>query len=261
MKICWDNLENLKYIGNGTWRKETHYYIYKENCNYCKEPFLADKHGRKKCCSISCFKKRYKTHSKKTKKKMSESQKGKIGKKNSSWKGGGKYAFYNTYAPQINWCEKVRRNKINKNILEVKCTYCGKWFIPNMMSVANRIQSLNSNHTGEKRLYCSEGCKQECPTYHKQKWPEGFKQATSREVQPELRQMVLKRDNYTCQKCNKHQNELKTGLHCHHLEGIRWEPLESANMDKCITLCKECHKLVHKLPDCGYYDLRCNGGN
>jgi len=48
----------------------------------------------------------------------------------------------------------------------------------------------------ESRFYCSESCKQECSIYNRRKWPKGFKIATSREVQPELRQIVLKRDNY-----------------------------------------------------------------
>ena len=70
--------------------------------------------------------------------------------------------------------------------------------------------------------------------------------------------MVLKRDKYTCQKCEKHQNELKVGLHCHHITGIVQNPIESADIDNCITLCKNCHKEVHKLPKCGYNDLKCN---
>ena len=41
------------------------------------------------------------------------------------------------------------------------------------------------------------------------------------------------------------------------IEGIRWEPLESADVDMCITLCKSCHIEVHKLPDCGNNDMRC----
>ena len=60
--------------------------------------------------------------------------------------------------------------------------------------------------------------------------------------------MVLKRDNYTCQKCKKHQKDLNVGLHCHHKEGILWEPLESADIDQCITLCKNCHIETHKNP-------------
>ena len=197
-------------------------------------------------------------------KHLSKETKEKIGNANkagnsSFWKGGYRtkdIPRYDTYAPQISFCEKVRRNK-DPNILEVKCAYCGKWYIPKISSVRSRIQALNGNSSGEHRLYCSTQCKQECPIYRKKLYPKGFKPATSREVQPELRQMCFERDVFTCQKCGKHQDDLDVGLHCHHVEGIRWEPLESADLDKVITFCKNCHKEVHKQPDCGYHDLRC----
>ena len=70
--------------------------------------------------------------------------------------------------------------------------------------------------------------------------------------------MRLEIDNYTCQKCNKHQDELEVVLHCHHIEGIRWEPLESADLDKVIIVCEDCHKEIHKIEGCGYHDMKCN---
>ena len=187
-------------------------------------------------------------------------------KKHPWYKGGVKkknIPLYDTYASQISFCEKIRRNEQDLNILEVKCTYCGKWFIPKQSNVYNRIQALNGNYTksSECRLYCSEKCKKECQIYRKQKYSaeESKTKYYSREVQPELRQICFERDNYTCQKCGKTQDELEVGLHCHHIEGIRWEPLESADLDNVITFCKKCHKEIHKLPDCGYNDMKCKG--
>ena len=52
---------------------------------------------------------------------------------------------------------------------------------------------------------------------------------------------------YKCQKCNKHQSELDVGLHCHHVEGIMWNPIESADVDMCITYCKTCHTTIHQI--------------
>lgn len=46
----------------------------------------------------------------------------------------------------------------------------------------------------------------------------------------------------------KHQDELDCGLHCHHFEGIEINPIESADIDQCITLCKKCHIWDHKNP-------------
>ena len=94
----------------------------------------------------------------------------------------------------------------------------------------------------------------ECPVYNQSKYPKGYKKATSREVQPELRQMVLARDEYICQICGSDKS-----LHCHHYEGIKLNPIESADVDACITLCKKCHIKVHKLPGCGYNDMKCKG--
>ena len=193
-----------------------------------------------------------KTHTEETKRKMSENR---SGNKCCSWKGG--YSLkniptYDTYVIQLAWCESVRRNKEDQNILEVKCAYCGKWYIPTLYSVRNRLGVFVGSQVGEQRLYCSESCKQECPVYGQILWPKDFKQATSREVQPQLRQMVFERDNYECQKCGSTES-----LHCHHIEGIRWEPLESADIDMCITLCKHCHIEVHKKEGCGYNDMRC----
>jgi len=34
-------------------------------------------------------------------------------------------------------------------------------------------------------------------------------------------------------------------------------PLESADLDNCVTLCKNCHKEVHGKEGCKYNELRC----
>lgn len=38
---------------------------------------------------------------------------------------------------------------------------------------------------------------------------------------------------------------------------IHNDPLESADIDKCITYCKKCHKDVHKKEGCGYKNMKC----
>jgi len=199
-------------------------------------------------------------YSNKTIKAFSDAAKNRTGKNSSNWKGGyytQNIPLYDKYAIQIYYAETCRRNLYDKNILDVKCTYCGKWFTPSIQQVYERIRALNGNQGGEQRLYCSNKCKMECPIYQQKKFPKGFKPSSSREVQPELRQMRFKIDNYTCQKCNKHQDELDIGLHCHHIEGIRWEPLESTDIDKVITLCKKCHIEVHKKEGCKYHEMKC----
>jgi len=325
MKICWDNLENIRLTRNGNFIKENS-ILFEKVCAECDESFLGYLHN--KYCSRSCAgkKRKGKNHhmygkkhteeskkkiseaimgeknpfygkhhteetrkdlsekikdiwnddkyrekniesrtgikfSEETRKKMSESHKG---ENNNNWKGGVKgkdLPLYDTYSSQISYCEECRRSEEDINILEVKCTYCGKWFIPKRISVHNRIQTLKGNYSGEHRLYCSTGCKKACPIYGKTpdtlmkedavragrlNWLE-----MNREVQPELRQMVLLRDEYKCVKCE--DDEI---LHCHHIYPVAVDPLLSADIDNCITLCKECHKEVHKLPGCSYGQLR-----
>ena len=171
------------------------------------------------------------------------------------WKGG--YSTkgipaYDTYAQKIAFAEKVRRDPGDSNILQVTCAYCGKFFTPKIQHVEGRVMGFNNLNQGENRFYCSEACKHECPIYHVHNWPKDFKIGTGREVQPELRQMVFERDNWECQKCGE-----KEPLHCHHFEGVLHNPIESADVDACITLCKPCHQFAHSQKGCRPVDLAC----
>jgi hypothetical protein len=319
MKLCWDNIENIRLTKNGNFRDITKCVTYKlKICKNCKEEFLSMK-GMNLFCSLSCsssgknngmYGKHHTNNSKKmmsenssgvnnylygkhlpeetkrkisesnrgdkgywygkhfseeTKKKMSKSRKGLCcGNKHPSWKGGIKekqIPLYDTYAPQIDWCEEVRRSPKDQSVLEVKCAYCGRWFISSTTVINRRIQALKGQMEGECRFYCSEYCKKACPLYNKSPQTLMKEDAVragrfgwlelNREAQPELRQMVLARDDYTCQKCG-----LNGPLHCHHILPAATNPIESADVDNCITLCEECHKKVHKIPGCGYNEIR-----
>lgn len=171
-----------------------------------------------------------------------------------NWKGGViKYdlSLYKTYCYQLRPYDQVREGPNNE--LEVKCAYCGRWFSPTRSAVKNRVKGIN-NLGAENRLYCSQECKKACPIFGQQMYPKGFRITTSREVQPELRQLVFKRDSYMCQKCGRYIPEVQ--IHCHHITGVVQNPIESADVDNCITLCKECHKDVHRLSGCTYNDLK-----
>lgn len=165
---------------------------------------------------------------------------------------------YEAYKDSFGNIEKISykvHEEYGINVLLVRCAYCGKLYMPSISAVKLRLNCIEGKNAGEGRFYCSDNCKAACPIFKRILWPKGFKKATSREVQPQLRQMVLARDNYECQICGKNQQEAQ--LHCHHIEGIHHNPIESADIDICITLCKACHKKVHKLPGCSYYDFRC----
>lgn len=164
-------------------------------------------------------------------------------------------AKYTTYKDKLTIDESPRLHE-NGVSLEVKCRYCGKYFIPRNQDTHHRVQSLNGKKSGDNGLYCSEGCKESCPIFNQKLYPKGFKQGTSREVQPQLRQLVLKRDNYECVCCNKTIDEIE--LHCHHIWPLNESPITSADIDECITLCIDCHKEIHmNIAGCGYYEMRC----
>jgi uncharacterized OB-fold protein len=234
MKLCWDNIENIRLTKNSNFRdivKEKTYYL--KVCKKCEEEYFG--YNNSMSCSASCSSRR--KHTKEAKKKMSEIKKGKKasdetklkmsksrrGEKNgffgkihsketrkklskklsnensTNWKGGvtkKNIPLYDTYAPQLEWTEKIRRNKEDQNVLEVKCFKCGKWYIPKRSNVKHRINSLNGKE-GHHRFYCSDNCKNSCSIFHKSadilmkedairagrlKWLE-----LNREVQPELR--------------------------------------------------------------------------
>lgn len=168
-------------------------------------------------------------------------------------------ASFNTYAHRLTPIEECRIEKNTIDTLQVKCTYCGAWFTPELSNVIRRLGCINGNISGEQRFYCSINCKKVCPIYRQKLYPKDMtKRSMSREVQPELRKLVFERDRYICQKCEKSQLELDVPLHCHHITGVEQNPIESADVDNCITLCKTCHSETHKLPKCSRYHLRCN---
>jgi len=57
-------------------------------------------------------------------------------------------------------------------------------------------------------------------------------------------QKVLKRDNYTCQRCNDNKGH---NLNAHHLEGYHWCIELRFELSNGVTLCEKCHSQFHKL--------------
>ncbi|MCX5880529.1 MAG: HNH endonuclease signature motif containing protein [Deltaproteobacteria bacterium] len=190
--------------------------------------------------------------SSKTKAKVSKRM---LGENNPRWLEG--FSSYETYKDNLFYAEQIRRAPDNEKILEVKCTYCGRWLKPTVPQASARARYLQSKEGAihESRFYCSDSCKNACPIFKRIRWSRGYRPATSREVQPELRQMRLFLDDYECQKCGKTIDEVE--LHCHHYTGTMQNPIESADVDNTITVCKKCHKWVHTQEGCRYFELKC----
>jgi 5-methylcytosine-specific restriction endonuclease McrA len=172
---------------------------------------------------------------------------------NVNWKGGDETILYDDFEALLVGFEPVRRDPHNEKLLQVKCAYCGRWFIPPSRKILwNRAAWFDGRKPVESRFYCDSSCKHNCSDFGQTKFPKGFQQASSREVQPELRKLVLERDQWQCQKCNDSKN-----LHCHHIDPVALNPVESADVDNCICLCKKCHVNVHKQHGCRPFELRC----
>ena len=252
-KYCKDNAEKIKeyrkeYQKNNVLKRKEYYINNIEKIKeYGKKYRKENTEKIKEHCqnNIEKTKAHSKNYRKNNKKKLKEQQQ----------KYRNLFALFTTYEYRLT-IEELPKEDRNGYLL-VKCTYCGKYFKPTNLMVHNRIYAL-TNNCGEARLYCSIGCKDACPVYNQNKWPKGFKPATSREVEPLIRQMCLKRDDYICQKCEKTIDEVE--LHCHHIEGATQMPLLANDVDNTITLCKPCHIWVHQQDGCTNYDLRCDKG-
>lgn len=249
-KYCSKKCKSKDLIGKYTGKKSPVYSRVKKVCPVCHKEFTVKLsqtiRSEDNCCSRECAD-RWTVFSG----KLSD-------EKNPAWRGGyakDNLAMFETYADRMEFAEQVRRSPIDKNILQVKCTYCGRWFNPKLKGLMNRVSYLEGKRNDESRLYCSNRCKKSCPIYHQKKFPKGYKPVTSREVQPELRQMRLECDGYICQKCHRTIDEAE--LHCHHITGVEQNPIESADVDNCITLCKKCHKWAHTQEGCRYFELMC----
>lgn len=170
-----------------------------------------------------------------------------------------KDALYDVFAHQLSYCEEVQRDPDfdYSNLLMVRCSFCNDWFNPTNSQVHNRINTLNGKKYGEAKFYCSESCKKECDTYRRQTHLKSEAKSYSlmnrdATVQNEIREMVLERDGYICQKCGSKEN-----LFCHHIEPLNVNPIESADIDMAIMLCSDCHEEIHSRVGCRRQDLQC----
>ena len=56
-----------------------------------------------------------------------------------------------------------------------------------------------------------------------------------------MREAVLKRDNYTCQVCERKNIE----LHTHHIKPFKYYPADRLKLSNGLTLCKDCHNITN----------------
>lgn len=247
MKICWDNLEGFRLIKNKFFRKGTNTYIYVTSCSVCGEPYLTEKTRPSNTCSSSCSLKGRK-HSKEFKARMSKNN---SGKGNPNYKGGvkfSKFCIFDTYSDKIALCEPTRRSPTNNTLLEVKCSVCGRWFLPKQFMVISRVRAINSEPGGVGAFYCSDLCKSKCSMYRKSKWSAGYNPRPYRNNEfftdyaiGVWSKEVLKRANYKCEYCGE------KAKHAHHIEPKKLAPGLALDPENGLACCVKCHyKYGHK---------------
>lgn len=192
-------------------------------CLYCNKEFQSNKLDKTripKYCSKSCYSSMPKTDENLL--KLSNAKKG-----------------------------KEPHNKLPK--ITTNCLHCNK-------EITNRIGA-----TYQKK-FCSKECTFE--NYKNRKYPERSKEnshfwrgglTTENEKMrhsAEYRNWqkdVFKRDNFSCQKCNKTIKE--TILHAHHIEKFSQNIEKRYDVNNGLTLCIDCHGELHGL---NFSDLNLN---
>ena len=181
MKILYDNagleiLDGFTYVYKlDSYRRKNLYYKFIPACSYCGKSYFTRASYIGKFCGCKCAHKSNDVKSKISKsltghkrslkecalisKRMS---KGNVTELNTP--------LYDTYAKQLTPIEEVRRNDIDLEFLEVKCTLCGKWFIPKRTVCEQRCQYIKGNIDRENRFYCSDLCKINCTIFNKHKY-------------------------------------------------------------------------------------------
>ena len=109
--------------------------------------------------------------------------------------------------------------------VEIDCAVCGERFetVPSKIGI---------------RKFCSKTCY----LMAHRTILENIKQLRDSEEYKIWRIMVYKRDNFKCQSCGKVGNNLEA----HHIKPISLHPELIFSLENGITLCEDCHKLVHK---------------
>jgi hypothetical protein len=195
-----------------------------------------------------------------------ERGKSKLGKNNSSWKGGvtkKELPLYDTYASRLQVYQDVFPIEENGLILVgIECTYCHKVYVPKIYNIKAKLNAMIGKGSGDGNFYCSEECKGLCPIHGQILWPKGHKLLNNlRPLQTEWKNLAIetKRKNsidgkLCCEKCGAPESG---GLIAHHIDPVINNPIESADIDNCLLLCTICDKKVHNQPGCTYQELKC----
>lgn len=250
MKICYDKIEGMYLSKRGTFRKNGTSYTEAASCSCCGEPYLAQSGKNEVFCSTSCSNS-YRDINENTRRKMSinnGNNKGNVTKLG--------LPLFNTFAERLSPAEKTRceQDSNDRKLLKVKCSKCGKWYVPSIDAVKRRYYSLIGSKAGENRLYCSDECKDKCEVFGKRAVdylclrPDDYEFYTDRELKIWSKE-VLKRADYRCEICGG------VAEHSHHIQPKKLEPGLALDPYNGVAVCKICHYKYGHSGECSSFGL------
>jgi len=258
MKIEYDGgglekIDEFLYIyTRDVFRRNNLYYKFVSACSVCGQSFFMRINYPTDVCSVSCSNKstavRAKISTALTGLKKTALQCSAISKRMS--KGGvveKNIPLFDTYAKQLIPVEEVKNNN---GLLEVRCAYCGKWFIPKRTSVEGRAQFIKGNTDRECRLYCSDVCKDNCPIFNKRNGCKSNKSIyfTTTQLNTWSKE-VLKRADYKCEYCGEKAE------HAHHVRPKKLEPGLALDPDNGVACCVKCHYKYGHSGECSSFNI------
>lgn len=123
------------------------------------------------------------------------------------------------------------------NSRTIECDWCGN-------SIERPLSMINENN------FCSNNCQsdwlsEEYTGDGHPNWVEDYPTDTNYSGEWwNVRRQALERDNYTCQKCNVHREELGRNPSVHHIKPVEtFENEQDAHtLDNVVSLCPSCHR-------------------
>lgn len=159
------------------------------------------------------------------------------------------------------WIRNFRNGENSANWkggkVQIKCDYCGEDFEERPSKIKQSEHHFCCRECGGKWMsenLCGENsplygikkpnmCGENHPNWNPNLTEEERVQRRRMEGYNDFVKEVLKRDNYTCQLTG----QIGKNLEVHHLNGYNWCKEGRTDINNAITLCKEIHKLFHKL--------------
>ena len=115
--------------------------------------------------------------------------------------------------------------------------------------VRDRISALEGKSRGERRLYCSQACKEACEVYGVNYDP--YAEHAQFERDPAWAKRIKEEATYVCERCGSEEN-----LEAHHEIPVKLNPELVSDEMNGICLCHECHMKAHSESGCTLADLR-----